>query len=224
MGKGRATTKIEAFRITKYPVLVGEWKRCVADGSCSLPAWQGGACAIDADGLGAMDGPTVGAEIETIPITCVTLKQAQSFCEWAHHGHVATAEEWMMAARGPTVRRFPWGDTRQGCSHRWRLVFSPDVPGACCQKDCANASARVVAAHPEGESPFGVADVLATHAELVAPSAGANGQASCAKHGCVITGLEPSAIDWVLAAPQDRDEEVPFAAGFRCAWAEEVVR
>jgi hypothetical protein len=158
----------------------------------------------------------------------VTLHQAAQYCAWVDRGHVATLEEWMKAARGPDVRRFAWGDDRRDCTHRWRLVFNPELPSACCDRDCAAPEARAVGLHPAGESPFGVADVLSAHAELVAQSPSSETAACTGEGGCFVAGLEPGAIDWVHPAPVFRPEGEPeavaYAAAFRCAWKGEVAQ
>jgi len=217
---------VEPFRISRTPITVGAWQACIDYGVCSPPELTAGACAaIDPDSP-TVDGPTLGRGVDDIPMTCVSLSQASQYCDFVHHGHVPTIEELLMAVRGPTVRRFPWGDNRAGCESRWRLTFAPDVTGACCGHECTDPVALRVDGHPAGNSPYGVSDILATHAELAASAASSPVPECRGKTGCVVSGMEPGAIDWILPfgpfEAADGEKSTPYAAGFRCAWTDEV--
>jgi formylglycine-generating enzyme required for sulfatase activity len=226
IGSGGTTVQVESFRISRAPITVGEWKACVDYGACAPPELTSGACAaIDPDSP-TIDGPTFGRGLDDIPVTCVSLSQANEYCEFVHHGHVPTIEELLMAVRGPTVRRFAWGDNRSGCESRWRLSFAHDVTGACCGHECTDPAALRVGVHPAGNSPYGVSDILSAHAELAASAPSSAAPQCRGKTGCVLTGLEPSAIDWILPLGESDEpngkKSSPYAASFRCAWLGEV--
>jgi formylglycine-generating enzyme required for sulfatase activity/tRNA A-37 threonylcarbamoyl transferase component Bud32 len=50
------------------------------------------------------------------PINCVAWSMADAFCK-ARKARVPTEAEWEFAARGPSQRNFPWGDTPPGPKH-----------------------------------------------------------------------------------------------------------
>lgn len=227
IGSQRASVSVGTMHVSRTAITVGQWKACMATGACTEPVYKGGACTPTDSEDPAVDGPTLGRGDDNVPITCTSLAQANDqYCAFAHHGHVPTVEEMLLAIRGPTVRRFAWGDQRAGCDFRWRLTFAHDATGACCGHDCTDPAARRLGLHPAGNSPYGVSDVLSTHAELVASSAASPIAACRGEVGCVLTGMEPGAIDWILplgAYEEPSGEKVtPYAAGFRCAWTGEV--
>lgn len=226
IGSKRASVQLETFRISRAPITVGQWKTCMEHAACGAPDLTAGACAVLEPDAPAVDGPTFDRGVDDIPITCVSVAQASRYCEFAHHGRVPTVEQLLLAVRGPAVRRFAWGDQRAGCDQRWRLTFAQDVAGACCGQRCTSADGLRVGLHPSGDSPYGVSDVLSTHAELAASTASSVVPACRGESGCVLAGLEPGAIDWIFASGQteDRDGNVssPYAASFRCAWTGEV--
>jgi hypothetical protein len=226
IGSKWVSVPVETIRFSRTPITVGQWKTCMQYGACGVPELTAGACAPRDPEAPAVDGPTLDRGLDDIPLTCVSLTQANGYCDFAHHGRVPSVQELLLALRGPTVQRFPWGDARAGCEHRPRLTFAHDVTGACCGEDCTSAAVFRVGIRPAGDSPYGVSDVLATHAEL-AMSAPNSAVAACrGKAGCVLAGLEPAAIDWILPLGEAEEptggKSAPYAAGFRCAWTGEV--
>jgi formylglycine-generating enzyme required for sulfatase activity len=228
MSPREGTVAMTAFRITKYPVRVGDWKHCMAARVCSAPALAGGACLASAEPReDVQDGATFGLGHDDLPMTCVSYEQAMGYCAWLRPGaRVPGVDELLYAARGPKVTRFAWGDERGGCSQTWRRTFAPDLPDACCGVACGDPAGRLSGRHPAGDGPFGLSDMLLSHAELVGFST-RGGKALCpGDTGCVVTGLEPGAMDWVypLSSRGGEDEQIAYAAAFRCVWETEVER
>ena len=216
----RKTVELSAFRITRFPVTVGDYRQCVVEGRCSTPELSSGACSSERVGGGR--GPTYEENApEDVPVTCVSPSQAAAYCAWVG-GRLPTVAELSLAARGPKVKRHPWGDDPVSCDKSWRVVFSPDLPGACCGAACSDLSARAVGKHPDGASLLGLEDVLSTGAELALPQrsvvVGACGVGSKA---CYVAGMEPGALDWFRGVSQGEDRPAAFAAGFRCVFEEE---
>ena len=86
---------------------------------------------------------------ESHPVALVSLKDAQSYCEWRgtqmkRRYRLPTEEEWEKAARGSDGRLFPWGD-------RW----NPDY----LNSGGRFGSTTPVDRFPQGKSPYGVYDM-----------------------------------------------------------------
>jgi formylglycine-generating enzyme required for sulfatase activity len=220
LGKTREPKAVEAFRITKSLVTVGDYHACVAAGACSAPALRAGGCTHPS----GPDGPTYSedASARDLPVTCATARQATDYCEWIG-GRLPRLTEWLLAARGPDVHRYAWGDEPPRCAQAQRISYFASVPDACCGVTCSSADAARVRRHPDGASPLGLQDVLITRAELFGPDA-APQQHGCpvGATGCLVHGIASGAIDGIAPA-MSLDETEPVsvmtaAYGFRCAW------
>jgi hypothetical protein len=220
----RQAISISSFSITITPVTVGQYRQCVSLGACSPPAVKTGVCAEVTD----IDGATFASDrLGNLPVTCVRASQAKEYCNWVG-GRLPRVTEWLLAARGPNVHPFPWGDDAPTCARVSRLRFMPQgAADACCTGDgCHESGATSLATvgqHGAGNSPNGMADVLLTRAEIVGID-----EASLFKacrppaDGCVLAGWRPGEIAYALPLPEDGSGNVISsglaAAGFRCAW------
>lgn len=145
------------FCVDRYPVTNAAYKRFVDDTGHPAPF-------ISADGYRRQgflvhsydkvreflwqDGLFPSGQ-ESHPVTLVSLKDAQSYCEWRgtqlrHRYRLPTEEEWEKAARGSDGRLFPWGD-------RW----NPDY----LNSGNRFRSTTPVDRFPQGKSPYGVYDM-----------------------------------------------------------------
>jgi formylglycine-generating enzyme required for sulfatase activity len=212
-GAIRKTRDLPAFSITRSLITVAQYRGCVASGACTPPELTTGSCSSSENGL---DGRTYDAKsaVEDAPVTCTTAAQAGAYCRWVR-GRLPTVDEWLLAARGPDIHRFAWGDARPSCEKQWRIAFG-SRKGACCDSKCDDLSAATTGKHPAGQSPLGLADVLVTFAEMASgddkSAWGACGKGSAT---CVAKGDEPGAIDYFVPLPP---KELAISAGFRCAW------
>lgn len=214
-GTLRFTGKVESFRITKLPVQVRDYVSCLSAGACTVDA--------DADcatSLEDAESPEVAS--------CVSPEQAGAYCAWVG-GRLPTLSEWMLAARGASVQRFPWGTDRPSCKQHWsgvcekRLNACAEAPGS---PECVPTPSLVAGKHPKGASSFGVQDVLLpTEGELVA------GDESGAMYGCPDGGKTclissalgaPGSIDFVSSPTASAEgSRAQRGYGFRCAWSGE---
>jgi len=131
MGEERRPVYVEAFYIDKYPVTNAEYKRFVDATGYPMPMhWRSG------------NYPEGKADH---PVTQVNWDDAAAYAQWAGK-RLPTEEEWEKAARGTDGRIYPWGD-------EW-------------DKDRANTcetrifdTTPVGKFSPQGDSPYGVADM-----------------------------------------------------------------
>jgi len=211
IGTRRTVRSVGAFRISKYPVTVAQYRECTAAGGCSPP--QDGACASPV--ANALSSPTFGlAGADAVPVTCTGIKGAQAYCAWTG-GSLPTQGQWELAARGPQVTRFPWGNAPGTCAESVQALGP-----AGCPRTGPPVQAFAVGHHPSGASPLGVEDVLLAPGELIA-SGTDNDTAACSapNSACVAYGLSPNAIDALAPIRSSEGEESsthPY--GFRCVW------
>ena len=121
----------------KYPVTNAQFHQFVQATGCRTPLfWTDGAYPEE-----KADHPVVG----------VSYLDALAFCAWARQVtglpiRLPTEPEWEKASRGPETRLFAWGD-------EWQK-------GMCNTKDeNLNDTAPVEQYSPQGDSPYGIADM-----------------------------------------------------------------
>lgn len=208
----RQRTSVQSFVISRYPITVGSYRDCVAAGVCTSPEWTEGDCSRSDLGV---DGSTWERGHSEAPITCIGTGQAKRYCAWIG-GRLPRPAEWLLAARGPAVQRFSWGDRLPSCRDHWRLAFS-DVPGSCCGTDCAESSVVRAGLHPEHHDPFRIASVLVTRREMLEPDPNEDAIGCHRTAGaCSVGGADPGAIDWFTAVVPPRGGSGSPVMGFRC--------
>ena len=217
----RRKDHVDAFRISKYPTTVVEYRACVADGVCSAPAVKAGECG-ESSGPGLLQRATYDLGAPSLPVTCATVAQAKAYCAW-RGGALPTPSQWALAARGAQVTRFAWGDVPATCDQHPESLDDPS--GAPCAPPTSDAPLALytVGAHPKSASPSGVEDVLLGRGELLAADVHAQFPACAPPNvGCFMYGARAGAIDSVAPAiPGDRgDDGISIAATFRCAFEE----
>ncbi|MCB9122873.1 MAG: SUMF1/EgtB/PvdO family nonheme iron enzyme [Caldilineaceae bacterium] len=84
------------------------------------------------------------------PVTCVTVRDAVAFCEWAGKAtstavRLPSEAEWEKAARGTDGRIYPWGDAKPTKEH--------------CNFEMNVGDTTPVGAYPKGASPYGLLDM-----------------------------------------------------------------
>jgi len=147
----KATSSGEMELIPAGPFLYGENKQSV-----TLPAFYIDKTEVsnkyykefcDATGRPLPDGFPSGKP--DLPVTNITMIEAQAFAEYAHK-RLPTAKEWEKAARGSNGFTFPWGDTADASKAN---VDSHEL--------------RPVSDFPQGASPFGVLNMVGNAWEFV---------------------------------------------------------
>jgi sulfatase modifying factor 1 len=88
--------RTSAFWIQRHEVTAAAFSRCVRAGACPAEAVGKGSSVDD-------------AARRDHPATAVTWAGARAYCQFLG-GDLPTEAQWERAARGPTTRRFPWGE------------------------------------------------------------------------------------------------------------------
>lgn len=124
------------YEISKYPITVSEYRACVEAGACKVPdltPQTSFACSLfDDTYFGDLPYDYTyelqnWTSLREAPVSCMSPDLASDFCVWAS-GTLATAGEWMYAARGPKVQEYPWGSTPPTCEQNPSATTCP--PGA----------------------------------------------------------------------------------------------
>jgi eukaryotic-like serine/threonine-protein kinase len=106
-GKCPQVTELPAYSINRTEVTAARFAECVKAGVCEsghyLTYADSEFCNLAAPGR------------ETHPVNCVDYFAARSFCQWVGR-RLPTLQEWQLAARGESNRKYPWGDTEPDCS------------------------------------------------------------------------------------------------------------
>ena len=59
----------------------------------------------------SFETPNYDHEVDGAPAVCVGERHAETYCDWIG-GRLPTLDEWLLAARGDTPRRYSWGTRR----------------------------------------------------------------------------------------------------------------
>lgn len=214
-GRYREDVTVASVRVSQSPITVHDYRLCVEAGVCAGPARFDGACA-SVQGLDGSTWTDAKGPRELQPMTCTSASQAAKYCAWVG-GRLPRVDEWLLAARGREVHRYPWGDKSPTCTEVQRIQFNPGSPILCCGHSC-NGDGAMVGTHPSGRGAGVLDDVLLAHGEYVSGIATKKPIACAAGSTCVVRGTSPAAIEGFVSEAAGYNLEV---AGFRCAWSEQ---
>jgi hypothetical protein len=157
-------------------------------------------------------GQTSEAGDSALPITCVSFKQAAQYCQW-QGGSLPDLHQWQLAARGPDVLRYSWGDKTDDCGlHPGQ--HDPKNQNRVCGTSTHDFE---VGQHPSGASAYGMQDMLLATGELLAVSSSVQFTPCQFGPGCFVTGTKPGAIDSV-GSVKTEDAVPGNSSSFRCAF------
>ena len=163
---------LDSYWIDRTEVTNGQYQKCVADGTCTLPLFTDNVITkilFNKNNTRLRDSYFDNNVFIDYPVVYVDSKQAQTYCRWVG-GRLPTEAEWEKAARGMDGRKYPWGDTFFGD----RLNYC-DKNSDCRwpesewrEWDDGYAEHAPVGSYPDGASPFGVLDMAGNVYEWVA--------------------------------------------------------
>ena len=157
---------VGAFYIDRFPVTNSEYKRFVRANGRRGPVHK-----LDWAAAYNWNGQQYPEGTADQPVVLVNREEAKSFCAWRGK-RLPREVEWEKAARGPSGRKYPWGD-------RWE-------DGACPQLEGKDIPPRVGMC-PQRASPYGAQEMVGGVFEWVEDAYAAYDR----------TFLHPNANEWI---------------------------
>lgn len=182
---------VSAYCMDRTEVTVEAFAKCVASGKC-VEAGTDPACN--------------GSSRPNHPVNCVAAKQASEYCASVGK-RLPSEEEWELAARGASGRKYPWGDA---------------IPSAqvCWQREKSEGTCEV-GSFQAGATPDGIVDLTGNVLEWTSSKPCSYADPNLCKEGRVVRGgswyaAQPSGLRATRRWDWPEFTRLPIL-GFRCA-------
>jgi formylglycine-generating enzyme required for sulfatase activity len=146
---------VSQFHIDRHEVTFGEYRLCVEAGVCTPPI------AEDPDKDLTFGCRWGNPEIDEYPVACVDWLQATEYCI-ARGATLPTEAQWEKAGRGTDGRDYSWGNEAPTCYYA--SMTNEDEEWGCG----TGMPERPGSHSPQGDSPYGVQDMVGNVSEVVA--------------------------------------------------------
>ena len=135
---------LDAYSIDKTEVTNAQYMQCVLAGECAPPI---------STASFTRTSYFYNPEYVNYPVIFITWTEAQNYCNWDGK-RLPTEAEWEKAARGPTPRGYPWGDSPPSCD-----LGNYNHYDGYTEIPCTGDTTKV-GSYPDSSSPYGVLDMM----------------------------------------------------------------
>ncbi len=130
---------LDAYWVDKTEVSNAQYALCVEAGACDRP---------DSTSSYSRSPYFSDSGYANYPVINVDWEDASNYCSWAGR-ELPSEAQWEKAARGESLRAYPWGDEEFSCVRANGYVWN-----SMCVGDTTE-----VGIYPQGTSPYGVLDM-----------------------------------------------------------------